>query len=347
MNEYIVGDNLPVMRQLPSGCMDLVYLDPPFNSGRDYSKAGGTFTDIWGSRRIDGKNDEIDGISADADAVCDLAERLQDEGTAAYLEFMAGRLAEIKRLLKDEGAVYLHCDSTASHYLKLLMDAVFGAGNYRNHIAWKRSSSKGHGAKTSRTYGSVLDTILFYAASPKHVIQVPKTKDGSAVFKHRDAKGSYRAVTPLYGDASLLGGCSRFQWKGHDPEHGWRVSMDTLERLDGEKRIHYTSKGRPYRKEYEDEWLGVSATCLWDDIALKNTETVGYPTQKPVELLERIVVASTPKGGSVLDPFAGSGTTLVAAKRNDREWMGIDISEDAAATFRNRMRKRSLVDFFA
>ena len=338
MNEYIVGDNLETMKTLPSGSIDLVYLDPPFNSGRDYGKSGGTFTDKWG-----GANPDMDGIPDDLGAVCDIAELLHGEGMLAYLVFMATRLAEIKRLLKDEGAVYLHCDSTASHYLKLAMDAAFGSANYRNHIVWKRSSSKGHAGKTSRTFGSVLDTILFYAASPKHIIQVPKTKDGSAVFKHRDATGNYRAVTALYGDATLLGGCSRYEWNGQNPEHGWRVSLNTLEKLHAGKRIHYTSTGRPYRKEYENEWLGVAATCLWD-MSLKNSETVGYPTQKPLALLERIIGASSAKGDVVLDPFAGSGTTLVAAKRLGRNWIGLDISEDAAKVFKGRSRKRSLDD---
>ena len=175
-------------------------------------------------------------------------EMRRDDAMECYLVYMSMRLLEIHRVLKRSGAIYLHCDPTASHYLKIAMDAVFGWDNYRNEITWRRSSVKGHAGESSKTYGVVTDKILFYAKSDAHKIKVPRTqmkKDGSApgISSIRIRRGFYRAVTTLWGDDSLLGGASHFEWNGVKPRFGWRVSRDTLEKLHREDKIHYNQDG--------------------------------------------------------------------------------------------------------
>ena len=272
-------------------------------------------------------------------ALLTTAREINGDSMMSYLIYMAIRVMEMRRLLKPTGSIYLHCDPTASHYLKLLMDGIFGRDNFRNEIVWKRASVKGTRGP-AKTLGTVIDNILFYAKSPHHVIAVPRSKrmtPGMRPFKHRDSKGIYRAVADLYGDGALHD-CPNYEWNGHNPPHGWRVSRENLERLHAETRIHYNSNGKPFRKEYRTEWEGQAVSMLWDDIPIaRGRERTSYPTQKPINLLERIIRVSSNPNDMVFDPFCGCATACIAAEHLQRQWTGIDISSKAAELVRVRM----------
>ncbi len=262
-------------------------------------------------------------------AVVEAAEATAGEEMSAYLAFMAMRLIEMQRILKPTGAIYLHCDQTAGHYLKVLMDAIFGAGNFRNEIVWRRSRAKGTRGP-SKTLGKVADTIYFYAASKQHRIEIPRVPDEGVSFPHEDAVGRYRAVTNLYAD-QWLHSSPRYEWRGYNPEFGWRISKANLIALHEADRIHYSASRKPMRKEYEWEYRGKVVDTLWDDIGIaRGKEKLGYPTQKPLALLERIIASSSNPGDVVLDPFCGCATACVAAEKLGRNWIGIDVSEMAA-----------------
>ena len=345
MNKIVIGDNLSVMRSMDADSVDLIYLDPPFNSKKTYSApigskaAGAAFKDTWTLDDVDmAWLGEVAETSQPLANVIVTAGQLQGKGTQAYLTYMTVRLLEMKRLLRDTGSIYLHCDPTASHYLKLLMDGVFGAGNFRNEITWKRANVKGHRG-VSRTLGVVTDIVLFFSATDLHEISVPRSKDTSPKFSFKDEIGFYRAVTSLYADGALHA-CSHFEWRGHNPKFGWRASKANLEILHSENKIHYTKSNRPYRKQYANEWFGAPIGNLWNDIPIASKqERFGYPTQKPLALLERIIKASSNEGDLVLDPFCGCATTCVAADKLNRKWIGVDISPKAGEIIDQRMKK--------
>ena len=335
------GDNLPIMRGMNSGSVDLIYLDPPFNSKANYAApigskaAGAEFKDTWTLNDVD--VEWIDLFEQRHPRLWRMVQAAMTDSDKAYLTYMAVRLLEMRRLLKDTGSIYLHCDPTMSHYLKLVMDAVFGRANFRNEIVWKRSTVKGtRGAR--KTFGVINDNILVYSKTSKHKIKIPMAiPDVLPKFKFSDERGRYRAVTQLMGDGALHAN-PKYEWRGINPEHGWRVSKVNLEKLALEDRIHFNSTGRPYRKQYEDEYEGVAVGSLWIDVPIANKkERTGYPTQKPLKLLDRIIKASSNPGDVVFDPFCGCATTLVAADRLERRWVGVDISDKAAALVVQRM----------
>ena len=343
------GDNLDILRGMNSECVDLIYLDPPFNSNQDYAApvgsaaAGAAFKDTWSLSDLDVAWMGL--IADEQPAVADLlrtAGLTHGKGMQSYLTMMAIRLLEMQRVLKDTGSIYLHCDPTASHYLKLLMDAIFGQGNFRNEIVWRRTTGVKGTRGATKTLGSVTDTILFYARSPSHTIEIPRVREetkGMRPFKFRDKRGVYRAVADLYSDAGLHDS-PKYEWRAHNPPHGWRVSKVNLEKLHKEDRIHYNSTGKPFRKQYQDEWEGVHVSSLWVDIPqAASRERTGYPTQKPLALLERIIAASSDEGGTVLDPFCGCATACVAAENLGRQWVGIDISPKAVELVNMRLRQ--------
>jgi len=341
------GDNLDILRGMNSGSVDLIYLDPPFNSNRDYAApigseaAGAAFKDTWTLSDVD---EAWHGEIADREpalyAIVQAAELAHGKGMKSYLIMMAVRLLELRRVLKSTGSIYLHCDPTASHYLKMLMDAVFGRGQFRNEITWKRTTGTKGTRGATKTLGTVTDCILFYAKSSAPTINIPRIKQpspGMRPFKFRDERGVYRAVADLYADAALHDS-PKYEWRGHNPAHGWRVSRENLEQLHRNDRIHYNSRGKPFRKQYQDEWEGMPVSNLWADIPqAASRERVGYPTQKPRALLERIIKASSNEGDTVLDPFCGCATTLVACEFLGRKWAGIDLSPKAAELIRLRM----------
>ena len=264
------------------------------------------------------------------------------KGMQSYLCMMAVRLLEMQRLLKDSGSIYLHCDPTASHYLKLLMDSIYGAGNFMAEITWKRTSAH----SDSRTFGNVADIILFYGDQinindvrvpydPAYISRYYRYDDG-------DGRGPYTLdnMTSPNPRPNMT-----YEWKGFPPPvKGWRYSLETMTKLDSEGRIWYPEKPgqRPRLKRYLNEMPGNVVDNIWTDIPPINSqakERVGYPTQKPLALLARIIKASSNEGDVVLDPFCGCATACVAAENLGRRWIGIDISPKAVELVNVRLQQ--------
>ncbi len=321
------------MRGMNSGSVDLIYLDPPFNSNANYAApigskaAGAAFKDTWILSDVD--VEWINLIEAKHPALYRVLLAAQTDSDKSYLAYMAARLLEMRRILKPTGSIYLHCDPTMSHYLKLVMDAIFGRRNFRNEITWKRNSSH----NDSKTFGNVKDTILFYGANIN--IDAARVPHDAAYIKkfyrHTDGVGLYRADNLTA--KGLSGGGYSYDFKGHMGP--WRYPEHRMLALEHDGRIHMPKKagGVPCLKRYLHENKGKPLSNLWLDIPPlqgSSREKTGYPTQKPLALLRRIIAASSNPGDVVLDPFCGCATTLVAADRLQRQWAGIDLSAKAA-----------------
>ena len=338
------GDNLDILRGLNSETVDLIYLDPPFNSNRNYSApvgsaaAGAAFKDTWTLSDLDVA---WMGLIADEHPAMyktlEAAGLTHGKGMQSYLCMMAVRLLEMRRALKDTGSVYLHCDPTASHYLKLIMDAVFGAGNYRGEITWKRTTAH----SDSTRFGRNTDILLYYSKSDKRTwnIQYGDYEESyKARFSRNDPDGRAWADYDITAKG-LSGGGYEYEYKGATSL--WRVPLETMKRLDAEGRLHFTRTGGIRRKRYLDEMKGRPVQALWDDIDAINSqakERIGYPTQKPLALLERIIKASSNEGDVVLDPFCGCATACVAAENLGRQWIGIDLSSKAIDLVNMRLK---------
>jgi site-specific DNA-methyltransferase (adenine-specific) len=261
----------------------------------------------------------------------------------AYLTMMSSRLVELRRVLKSTGSLYLHCDPTASHYLKLLCDAVMGHNNYRSEIIWKRTTTH----SDSKRWSANNDTILFYSKTDDFTWNPPYAEHGEEYvadkyrFDDNDGRGAYTLdnMTSPNPRTNMM-----YEWKGHNwPHKGWRYSKETMAQLDAEGRIWYPEdkEKRPRLKRYLKEMSGTLMGTNWTDISPINSqarERLGYPTQKPVALLERIILASSNPGGLVLDPFCGCGTTIDAAEKNGRDWIGIDVTQLAISLIKNRLQ---------
>ena len=369
-----IADNLDVLRGMNSATVDLIYLDPPFNSGKQWRApvgsiaAGAAFKDAW--TLDDVKEEWVDEIEERNPA---LHYTIRAAGFSSgprmqgYLTYMAVRLLEMRRVLKPTGSIYLHCDDTASHHLRNVLDSVFGAANFRNVITWKRTSAH----NDSRRFGRVADMILFYGGTDINADAVRSSLGKDYVrrfYRHEDERGVYRV-----GDltaAGAAGGESGQAWRGVDPtrvERHWAVPitgeyaewidenvipgyldiegvMDRLDALDAANLIAWPKKddGVPQLKRYIDSSVGQVPTVIWNDIKpvhARSKERTGYPTQKPIALLERIIRASSNEGGLVLDPFCGCATTCVAAEKLGRQWIGVDLSEKAYDLVVERLAK--------
>lgn len=353
-NHLFYGDNLDVLRaHFPDESVDLVYLDPPFNSNANYnilfrSPAGvaeadaqvEAFEDTW--RWNDAAEDAFDqamqsGCTQAFDLLNAMRAFLGENAMMAYLAMMAIRMIELHRVLKPTGSLYLHCDPTASHYLKLLADGVFGAERFRNEITWKRTSAHSDGGR----YGRNTDIILFYSKGVKPVWNpqfTPYDRDYEARFHNRDPDGRLWMDDNLTAKG-LSGGGYHYDYKG--VHSYWRMPVETMERLDREGRLHFTRTGGIRLKRYLDEARGLPVQALWSDIPAINSqaqERLGYPTQKPIALLERIIAASSNEGDVVLDPFCGCGTAIHAAQKLGRRWAGIDHGRVAISLAEARMK---------
>ena len=349
------GDNLDVMRGMNSETVDLIYLDPPFNSSRDYAApigseaAGAAFKDTWTLSDVD---EAWHGEIADRDptlyAIIDAAGHAHGKGMKSYLIMMAVRLLEMRRLLKATASIYLHCDPTASHYLKTLLDAILGASNFRNEIVWKRTTTH----SDSKTWSRVSDSLLFYSRGQRIAWNTPHAphSDEYIASKYRSDDGDGRLYTLDNMTSPNPRPNMMYEWKGFpSPAKGWRYSQETMAGLDREGRIWYptfkdgtldTSR-RPRLKRYLDEMKGGVMGNVWSDISPINSqakERIGYPTQKPLALLDRIIEASSNPGDVVFDPFCGCATACVAAERLQRHWVGIDLSPLAARLVNSRLR---------
>jgi DNA modification methylase len=273
----------------------------------------------------------------------------------AYLSMMAPRLVELRRVLKQTGSLYLHCDPTASHYLKLLLDAIFGPRQFRSEIAWKRSSAHSDTAQGRVVHGHIHDTILFYTKGASW-----KWNPVYAPYEDAYVASKYRHVEPATGrlyrlsdlTAAKPGGDTSYEWHGRHPYKGryWAYSRDKMDQFLAEGRIRFPDKagGIPELKRYLDEQPGVPLQDLWTDldpINAKAAERLGYPTQKPVSLLERIIEGSSDPGDVVLDPFCGCGTTIAAAERLKRKWIGIDLTALAISLIKSRLTAMGASDY--
>lgn len=352
MNQLYYGDNLDVLRRhIEDESVDLVYLDPPFNSNASYNvlfaERDGTqaasqikaFEDTWkwDEEAARAFEEVVEAGGKTSQAMQSFRTFLGESDMMAYLAMMAPRLAELRRILKPTGSIYLHCDPTASHYLKLLMDAVFGVESFRSEIIWKRTS----GHSDADRFGPVHDTILFYAASDRAawypVFQPYEEAYVEAYYRYKDDDGR-RFMSGDLGAAGLQGGGYEYEWRG--VTRVWRCPVTTMQRLDTESRIFYTRNGIPRLKRYLDESKGMPAQDVWTDIeALRSwhKERLGYPTQKPESLLDRIIQVSSQEGDVILDPFCGCGTAIASAQRLNRRWIGIDITHLAITLIRGRL----------
>jgi DNA modification methylase len=359
-NTLYYGDNLDILRRyVKDETVDLVYLDPPFNSNATYNvlfaEQNGTraaaqikaFEDTWtwdqeAAREYE-ETVEVGGRVADA--LRAFWTFLGPSNMLAYLAMMAPRLVELRRVLKPTGSIYLHCDPTASHYLKMLMDAVFGVQNFRTEIAWKRSSAHSDAAQGRRQHGRIHDSILFYSKSDSWLWNtIHMEYDQAYIESHYRHVEEETARRYRKGDltAAKPGGDTLYDWKGVRPYKGryWAFSKENMEAFEREGRLVYTKSGMPEYKRYLDEMPGVSLQDVWSDIAPINSqaaERLGYPTQKPLALLERIISASSNEGDVVLDPFCGCGTAVIAAEKLKRHWLGIDITHLAITLIKNRL----------
>ncbi|MBK8210509.1 MAG: restriction endonuclease [Rhodospirillales bacterium] len=269
---------------------------------------------------------------------------LKENDVMAYLTMMAVRLLELHRVLKPAGSLYLHCDPTASHYLKILLDAVFGPTKFRNEIIWKRSHAHSDGRQGARHFGRVSDTILFYAKSDDAPFCVQFTPyDESYIdrdYRRADADGRRYRLDNIQGPGGAAKGNPFYEVMG--VSRHWRYSKEKMQQLIDQGRIIQTRPGAvPQYKRYLDEMLGVPLQNIWTDmpgINNRSDELLGYPTQKPLALLERIIQASSNEGDVVLDPFCGCGTTIHAAEKLRRQWTGIDITHLAISLIEKRLR---------
>ena len=367
MNRLYYGDCLTVLEEMPSGVVDLIYLDPPFNSNRGYNAIYKTETGQELPDQIDAFCDmwELDdetqrGLShmpvlmretGMDDDVAELwrlwmnALRYTQPRLLAYLYYMTIRLVQMKRVLSPAGSIYYHCDPTASHYIKAIMDAIFRHENFRNEIIWQRTSAH----SSARRYGPTHDTILFYTRSDRYAWSDPRVPHDQEyidkAYRHEDDDGKYR-LSDLTA-AGVRNGASGQPWRDIDPTsigRHWAVpggtsdpelqglsTQDKLDKLDERGRIYWPTDGEmpSYKRYWHQVDEGQSIQDVWSDIppiGSNASERMGYPTQKPVALLERIIGASSVEGQTVLDPFCGCASTLEAAHNLGRKWIGIDIA---------------------
>jgi site-specific DNA-methyltransferase (adenine-specific) len=345
------GDNLHILRGLDSETIDLIYLDPPFNSNRTYEApigseaAGAAFKDAWTLSDLDNAwHGELAEYEPGLYSAISASEFSHGKSMKAYLIMMGIRMLEMRRVLKPTGSIYLHCDPTASHYLKTMMDSVFGQQNFRNEIIWQRIQGAGKAAQHKAiSYGTVTDQILFYAyGESKFDINsdlVPFSTEYLKKFKYKDSKGLYARRNPFRPPGLGARPNLCYEYKGFYPPHpsGWTVKLSTLQKMDQEGDLEFVND-KVYRKHRLKE--GMPANNLWLDIppALGNERT-GYPTQKPLALLERIIKAGSDQGDIVLDPFCGCATTCIAAEKWQRNWIGIDLSPKAVELVKMRLER--------
>lgn len=356
--ELVIGDCLDEVSRIDSDSVALIYLDPPFNSGRTYDLVDAerqgdgsdgrteAFEDQW--RWTSDTESELHRLSSLvprplAELVQSLVRSLGRRNLAAYLVGMAPRLFELHRVLDERGSFYLHCDSTASHYLRVVLDEIFGLGQFRNEIIWRRT----HAHSSSRRYGPIHDVLLFYSKTSRYRWNPVYTAYPShyldQYYTQEDQRGRYQLIT-CTAPGDRTGTKAHYEWQGSLPPPGrhWAWKREQMEAFEADGRLAYSATGTPRLKRYADEAPGVHIQDVWTDINRLDAhsgERVGFETQKPLALMERIIQASSDRGDLVLDPFVGSGSTLVAAEKNGRSWIGIDASLLAGSLSLARVRQ--------
>lgn len=372
-NHLYYGDNLTIMQHMPKHCVDLIYLDPPFNSKKNYNLMYKTMTGLPVPEQVDAFCDTWEMDAEKEELAKHMPVLMREYGVEdyyvefwrlwinalrhtqphllAYLIYMVQRLLHMKSILRPTGSIYLHCDPTASHYIKVMMDGIFGHKHFQNEIIWKRTGAHGR----AKRWGPIHDTILFYTASDNYIWNRTFEKyDQSYIdnfYRFNDEHGQYRLVT-LDGPGTRTGSSGQ-PWRKTDPTtkgRHWELPPDRalpdwflhppgysemscqqrLDVLDAQGLIYWPPRGVvPQVKRYLDAAEGNPIQDIISDIgpiSSQSNERLGYPTQKPIALLERIIQASSNKGDVVFDPFCGCGTTIYAAVKNDRKWIGCDIA---------------------
>jgi site-specific DNA-methyltransferase (adenine-specific) len=340
-NSLYRGDNLAVMCAMPDAIADLIYIDPPFFTQKDYKN-------IWGDREsvADFNSDFFNGFKDTKDF---FEKHIQSDakGLKAYLEWMRARLVECYRLLKPTGSFYLHLDHHAVHYVKVMLDEIFGYDNFRNEITWQRKIGSNSTSK-ARSWPNNSDFILFYTKSNDYYFEPQYVDDSDGLptsvvnaYKHddNDGKGPYqRGPLEAPSDSPTL----KFTFKGvKPPKKGWRWKKERMQEAFEQGLLYITDdKSTIRQKMYLSNRKGAIVESIWTDIRCVqggSTEYLGWPTQKPVTLLERIIAASSKENDLIFDCFAGCGSTMMAAHNLKRRWIGIDISPTAADVNKKRL----------
>ena len=350
-NQLYYGDNLDILRNhIPDESIDLIYIDPPFNSNQAYnvifSETDGSssqaqiqaFEDTW--HWVEGTEQAYHELVGTAphllvETIKSFRGILGENNLMAYLVMMGLRLVELHCVLKPTGSFYLHCDPTASHYLKIILDQVFGVENFRNEVIWKRFNFHAD----AKRYGRITDRLLFYTRSDAFCWNKPRmpfSKDYvSSKFTHKDEQGIFRLdnLNPPGGRGPV--------YEFHGITRPWRYTEEKMKELDSQGRIYCARQGDiPQLKRYLDELDGQAVPELWQDIPPINPmakERLGYPTQKPEALLERIIKASSNEGDVVLDAFCGCGTAVAVAQQLNRRWIGVDVTHLAITLLKYRL----------
>lgn len=326
-NNLIFGDNLLALQALcenekVKGKVKLVYIDPPFSTNREF-------------RLNENRTSTISYSKSSQIAYEDTL--LGEE----YLEFLKKRLVLLKEILSDDGSIYLHIDSKMSHYVKIIMDQVFGKKNFINDITRIKSNPKNF---SRRAYGNIKDTILFYSKTKNYIwnepVIAPSNETIDKLFRKVDSKGEKYATTPLHAPGETMNGPTGQIWNGKRPPEGrhWRYAPEKLEELDKSGLIEWSKNGIPRKKIFANEIIkkGIKLQDIW---TFKDPQYPKYPTEKNLEMLKLIINASSNKGDLILDAFCGSGSTLLAAQETQRNWIGIDESAFAIKTCIRRMLK--------
>lgn len=355
-NRLYFGDNLAVLREyVADESVDLVYLDPPFNSQANYNvlfaEKSGTkaaaqikaFGDTWQWDQAAAATyrEVVETGGTVAQALIAFREFLGGSDMLAYLSMMAPRIVELRRVLKSTGSIYLHCDQTASHYLKMLLDSIFGAANFKNNIVWERTTPKSDFRQGATNWSRVHDVLLYYVKDDASETTFHQPFGDYTIDKYTlsDPDGRKYQLTALNAPGAGSRGHPQYEFMG--VTRYWRCSKEKMLALQAEGRIVQPSPGAvPRYKRYRDEMSGVPIGDIWNDITPINSqaqERLGYPTQKPEALLERIIRASSNEGDVVLDAFCGCGTTIAAAQNLNRKWIGIDITHIAIGLIKKRL----------
>jgi DNA modification methylase len=328
VNRLILGDNLEIFKSMESGTIDLIYLDLPFFNNCNYEV-------IWG----------------DTGEIRNFQDRWAG-GVSHYLEWLKERVIEMHRILKSTKSIFLHCDWHANAYIRvLILDMIFGENNFRNEIVWKRKTGRGETNHKSNKFGTETDTLFFYAKSNDNFFESQFSFDVEGYqdyvdkfFTHTDEQDRKYRIDNLASPtprSNLM-----YEYKGYKPpKNGWAISLEKMQQFDAEGRLHFPKDkgGRIQRKRFLDELKGKPIQNLWTDIEISSqaSERIGYPTQKPEALLERIIKCATNEGDIVLDPFMGGGTTIAVADKLNRQWVGIDQSPMAVKVTEFRLQKQT------
>ena len=361
-------DNLDVLQGINSESVDLIYLDPPFNKNKTFtapigsSAEGASFKDYF--REEDVKDEWIETIKEDHIELYNFLNGVKSISNSkhyvynyCYLCYMAIRLIEMRRILKGIGSIYLHCDPTMSHYIKIMMDTIFGEDNFRNEIVWQRNDKRGKGSQFgSKKYGANTDAILFYTKtdnfnfSMRNVVDISEKAILQKFNKKDDQEKLYHTGMPIFRSKSMGKRPNLcYEWRGFKNPYpsGWRLSKERLEEEYQKGNIIIKENGKLERRKYLDNYNGEVLDNNWTDIhRVVGKESTGYPTQKPLKLLERIIKASSKEGDVIIYPFCGCATTCIASEKLNRKWIGIDISYKAYDLVKERLNKEVTSDLF-